>query len=175
MRDRPSAEVNSVMIKTHPDCWLLIGASTRRRASPLSCPLKTLALRMKRRNTVSVTPAIGARTVAGATNTLPISIEAGTRAISGMLFSRGLSQFFFMETFFIKPYATSPTYLRPTQQRPPSPEAFVPERPTALTSTRELPYRRRTWHTCDGNAPHVLPYPPTSACPRKTDGRQTTF
>ena len=61
-----------------------------------------LALRMNRRNTVSVTPAIGANTVAGATSTPPISIDAGTRATAGMLFSRGLSQFFFMETFFIR-------------------------------------------------------------------------
>src|SRR5882757_8784274 len=73
-----------------------------------------LALRMNRRNTVSVTPAIGANTVAGATRTPPISIDAGTRATPGMLFSRGLSQFFFIETFFIRlPYDESLRRRRP--------------------------------------------------------------
>src|SRR5258707_11646750 len=51
--------------------------------------------------TASITPATGANPVAGATHTPPISTEAGTRVAGGMLFSRGLSQFFFMETFFI--------------------------------------------------------------------------
>jgi hypothetical protein len=59
-----------------------------------------LAFRMKRRNTVSVTPAMGASTVAGATITPPITTDAGTRAEAGMLFSRGLSQLFFIDTFF---------------------------------------------------------------------------
>src|SRR5271168_4265025 len=104
MRDSPSAEVNSVMMRPQPDCWLLIGVSTRcgLLASEPSLPVKILALRINRRNTVSVTPAIGANTVAGATSTPPISIDAGTRATAGILFSRGLSQFFFMETFFIR-------------------------------------------------------------------------
>src|SRR5208283_752031 len=51
----PSAEVNSVMIRPHPPRF-----------------------RMKRRKTVSVTPAIGASTVAGAMMTLPIERLAGT-------------------------------------------------------------------------------------------------
>ncbi len=57
----------------------------------------TLALRMKRRKTVSVTPAMGARTVAGATVTLPICTEAGTRVPLGMGCSIGLSQCFFIQ------------------------------------------------------------------------------
>src|SRR6478609_1658285 len=51
----PSAEVNSVMIRPHPP-----------------------RLRMKRRKTVSVTPAMGARTVAGAMVTVPIWRRLGT-------------------------------------------------------------------------------------------------
>jgi len=58
--------------------------------------VKTLALRMKRRKTVSVTPAMGARTVAGATVTLPICTDAGTRTPCGMACSCGLSQCFFI-------------------------------------------------------------------------------
>src|SRR5580692_4372921 len=50
---------------------------------------------MNRRNTVSVTPAIGARTVAGRTITAPIRNSAGTRTLSGIVCSTGLSQFFF--------------------------------------------------------------------------------
>src|ERR1700733_10598597 len=100
MRDRPSADVNSVMINPQPDCWLLIGVSTRCLADS-TFPVKMLALRMKRRNTVSVTPAIGASTVAGETVTPPISTDAGTRAEAGMGCSRGLSQLFFMEIFFM--------------------------------------------------------------------------
>src|SRR5437879_4374393 len=49
-------------------------------------------LRMKRRKTVSVTPAMGARTVAGATRTLPIRTSEGTQTSSGMACERGLSQ-----------------------------------------------------------------------------------
>ena len=47
-------------------------------ASAVACENR-LALRMKRRKTVSVTPAMGARTVAGATVTPPIWSDAGTR------------------------------------------------------------------------------------------------
>src|SRR5271168_2914567 len=100
------------MINPQPDCWLLIGVSTRcltPAASP--SPLKMLALRIKRRNTVSVTPAIGASTVAGATATPPITTDAGTRAEAGMLFSRGLSQLLFMETFFMRAYTTKASVL----------------------------------------------------------------
>ena len=62
--------------------------------------LNTLALRIKRRKTVSVTPAIGASTVAGATVTAPIWTEAGTRAPCGIACSTGLSQFFFIGLFY---------------------------------------------------------------------------
>src|SRR5216684_8142162 len=55
MRSTPSAEVNSVMIKPQPP-----------------------RLRMKRRKTVSVTPAMGARTVAGAIWTVPRETVVGT-------------------------------------------------------------------------------------------------
>src|SRR6185503_4432437 len=58
--------------------------------------LNKLALRMKRRKTVSVTPAIGASIVAGATGMPPIETHAGTRALAGIACSIGLSQFFFM-------------------------------------------------------------------------------
>src|SRR5437762_3134056 len=51
----PSAEVNSVMIRPHPP-----------------------RLRMNRRKTVSVTPAMGASTVAGAISTPPIETCGGT-------------------------------------------------------------------------------------------------
>ena len=50
---------------------------------------------MNRRNTVSVTPAIGASTVAGRTTTAPSRTSAGTRASAGMACSTGLSQCFF--------------------------------------------------------------------------------
>src|ERR1700735_1608968 len=103
MREKPSAEVNSVMMRPEPDCWLETSASTVGVESALS--LNTLALRMKRRKTVSVTPAMGASTVAGATGTLPIWKDAGTRAPWGMVCSIGLSQCFFNEPpyFFSEP------------------------------------------------------------------------
>ena len=53
-----------------------------------------LAWRINRRKTVSVTPTMGARTVAGATTTGPMRISAGTRALAGIWCSAGLSQFF---------------------------------------------------------------------------------
>ena len=57
---------------------------------------------MKRRKMVSVTPAMGASTVAGRTSTGPIEKDAGTRAGTGSppvsAESRGLSiQCFFMD------------------------------------------------------------------------------
>ena len=54
-----------------------------------------LACRINRRKTVSVTPAMGARTVAGATTTDPRRTSAGTRASAGMGWSMGLSHSFF--------------------------------------------------------------------------------
>ena len=53
-----------------------------------------LACRINRRNTVSVTPAIGASTVAGVTTTVPRRTSAGTRASAGIACSLGLSQSF---------------------------------------------------------------------------------
>ena len=53
-----------------------------------------LAFLMKRRKTVSVTPAMGARTVAGAMVTLPMVKLAGTRACAGIACSAGESHFF---------------------------------------------------------------------------------
>ena len=55
-RSTPSADVNSVMMSPHP-----------------------LRFRMKRRNTVSVTPAMGASTVAGAISTPPMERRGATR------------------------------------------------------------------------------------------------
>src|SRR6185437_7312725 len=93
MRDKPSAEVNSVIISPQPDRWLLIAAST---FAESDSRLNRLALRMKRRKTVSVTPAMGASIVAGATWMPPIETHAGTHALAGIACSIGLSQFFFM-------------------------------------------------------------------------------
>ena len=53
-----------------------------------------LAFLMKRRKTVSVTPAMGASTVAGAMRTLPTVKLAGTRLCSGIACSAGESHFF---------------------------------------------------------------------------------
>ena len=50
---------------------------------------------MNRRKTVSVTPAMGARTVAGCTATGPRRTSAGTRTTAGIACSLGLSQAFF--------------------------------------------------------------------------------
>src|SRR5580692_8226615 len=102
MRERPSAEVNSVMMRPQPDCWLVVAMSTSgthvsdaRRGAPASeVGVKRLAFLMKRRKTVSVTPAIGASTVAGAMLTLPIDMLAGTRECSGIACSAGESHFF---------------------------------------------------------------------------------
>ena len=47
---------------------------------------------MKRRKTVSVTPAMGASTVAGRISTLPMETDAGTRAPAGATRSAGLSK-----------------------------------------------------------------------------------
>src|SRR5947209_3537191 len=97
------------MISPQPDCWLVVAASTWpvREAVPSPfAPLrvrndkasgdaeKTLAFLMKRRKTVSVTPAMGASTVAGAIWTLPMVKLAGTRACSGIACSTGASHFF---------------------------------------------------------------------------------
>ena len=70
-RRTPAAEENSVMIRPQPE-----------------------RLRMNRRKTVSVTPAIGARTVAGAISTVPRRNLAGTgeSPVRSLSFA-GLSQY----------------------------------------------------------------------------------
>ncbi len=59
------------------------------------CSENKLACRINRRNTVSVTPAMGARTVAGRTTTVPSRTSAGTRVSAGIACSTGLSQSLF--------------------------------------------------------------------------------
>ena len=54
--------------------------------------MNTLAFLINRRKTVSVTPAIGASTVAGAIRTLPICTSEGTHTSSGIVCESGLSQ-----------------------------------------------------------------------------------
>ena len=81
------------MIRPQPDCWLLVSASTLPSPEPAE---NLLAFLMKRRNTVSVTPAMGASTVAGAICTLPMVNVAGTRASAGMVLRTGLSKCFCM-------------------------------------------------------------------------------
>src|ERR1039457_4721325 len=98
MRERPSAEVNSVMMRPQPDCWLVVAVSmtsVREADSSPSTSLrvrndksfvaaeKRLAFLMKRRKTVSVTPAMGASTVAGAMRTLPRGETGGERGGPG--------------------------------------------------------------------------------------------
>src|SRR3954462_5101834 len=75
----PSADVNSVMISPHPP-----------------------RLRMNRRNTVSVTPAIGASTVAGEISTPPIDTRAGTgtEGVPVALVPAGVSQYFRTTLFY---------------------------------------------------------------------------
>ncbi len=112
IRASPSADVNSVISRPQPD-WALVtvesmaaALSTLRScgeaatappqvASASPQAVNRLAWRMKRRKTVSVTPAIGASTVAGATSTVPIRTSAGTRVSAGIACSMGLSQSFF--------------------------------------------------------------------------------
>src|SRR5271166_3044451 len=65
----PSAEVNSVIIRPQPP-----------------------RLRMKRRKTVSVMPAMGASTVAGRISTAPSVTDAGTRTPAGAMRWAGLSK-----------------------------------------------------------------------------------
>src|SRR6476661_4026765 len=87
----PSAEVNSVMISPHPPKF-----------------------RMNRRNTVSVTPAMGASTVAGAMRTLPIASEAGTGTACVVCVARApspasgpeLSQYLRTSLFYLCPPKT---------------------------------------------------------------------
>ncbi len=63
---------------------------------------------MKRRKTVSVTPAMGARTVAGAMRTLPMVKDAGkvrgvrpTASTAGVLVLRGVSQNLLTAIFYV--------------------------------------------------------------------------
>ena len=79
------------MMRPQPDFWLVCVVST---SALVVSALNWLAFLMKRRKTVSVTPAMGARTVAGAILTLPMVKLAGTRVCSGMACSAGESQRF---------------------------------------------------------------------------------
>src|SRR5216684_1127398 len=83
LRSTPSAEVNSVMIRPHPPRF-----------------------RMKRRKTVSVTPAMGARTVAGVIWTPPMERLVGTGFTGAPWRTRvsaphELSQNFFTVLFYL--------------------------------------------------------------------------
>src|ERR1700730_1217035 len=93
MRERPSAEVNSVMMSPQPDCWFEVSSVT---SAVLADAVNWLAFLMNRRKTVSVTPAIGASTVAGAIFTPPILTLAGTPTFAGIACSTGLSQYLCM-------------------------------------------------------------------------------
>jgi len=79
------------MMRPQPDCWFDCVTST---SVECDAVVNWLAFLMKRRKTVSVTPAMGARTVAGAILTLPMVKLAGTRVCSGMACSAGESQRF---------------------------------------------------------------------------------
>src|SRR3954465_4443885 len=76
--------------------------------NPLDSPssFKKLTLRMKRRNTVSVTPAIGASTVAGRSSTLPMRTDPGTRAVCTTALVSGTG---FSKCFFIRFYSKADT------------------------------------------------------------------
>ena len=64
-----------------PETSFVVSTST---SAAADSALNTLAFRMNLRNTVSVTPAIGASTVAGAIRTPPMRNSAGTSACCGM-------------------------------------------------------------------------------------------
>src|ERR1700676_4121000 len=90
MRSTPSAEVNSVMMSPHPP-----------------------RLRMKRRKTVSVTPAMGARTVAGEIVTLPMVRVDGTGFSDAAWWAKvpaphELSQNFFTVLFYLSAQSKNP-------------------------------------------------------------------
>src|SRR5581483_8623957 len=77
-RSTPSAEVNSVMISPQPPRF-----------------------RMKRRKTVSVTPAMGASTVAGRISTPPSDTEAGTWRLTAIASPfAGVSQYLRIAPYF---------------------------------------------------------------------------
>src|SRR5438477_3037552 len=69
-------------------------------AAESTAECRKLALRMKRRKTVSVTPAMGARMVAGAMRTLPIWTDCGIAAGSAARPETGVSQYLRMELFY---------------------------------------------------------------------------
>src|SRR5258708_25082414 len=77
MRSTPSAEVNSVRIRPQPP-----------------------RLRMKRRKTVSVTPAMGASTVAGAIFTPPRTTDGGTGFSPFLTSGTGFSQYLRTSGYF---------------------------------------------------------------------------
>src|SRR6202011_4452914 len=108
--------VNSVMMSPHPPRF-----------------------RMKRRKTVSVTPAMGARTVAGAMRTFPIVMEEGTgRVVAGDSPALGpeLSQYLRTILFYLSAQKAKP----PQKQRLKNPCQSAKIRDQALFLCR-LPFR----------------------------------
>src|ERR1700722_15661829 len=112
------------MMRPQPDCWFEVTLSTLAGPSvwAFGGVVNWLAFLMKRRNTVSVTPAIGASTVAGARWTLPMVKESGNpRAAAEAPFSsggesalRGLSQnFCTVRFYFLFPGHTPPVLEAP--------------------------------------------------------------
>src|SRR3569623_1425900 len=88
---------------------------------------------MNRRNTVSVTPAIGASTVAGATSTGPLRISVGTQTPSGIACAMGLSQFFLTvnplpASFYLDPHIILAIPQRDRQRACPwNPDSILPQ------------------------------------------------
>src|SRR5882757_5813245 len=113
-------------------------------------------LRMKRRNTVSVTPAMGASTVAGAMRTLPIVTDVGTGTVCvaesdspapGVEVSQNLR----INPFYLQ--AKNKALAKKARAR-------VPRKSLAsLTFSPAL-----LWRTSGGNVPPGRPYPEASAC-----------
>ena len=114
-------------------------------------------LRMKRRKTVSVTPAMGASTVAGAMRTFPIVTDEGTGCVArapSPAPGPGLSQYLRTSLFYLSTQKTKP----PQKQGLKNPCKFA-KSVAVLTSSPAPP-----WHTSGGSAPHDLPYPAISVC-----------
>ena len=102
---------------------------------------------MKRRKTVSVTPAMGASTVAGRISTPPSVTDAGTRASAGAMRSAGLSKN--LCTMMIVAKTIEPTDLhgctRINRKRKPNQSVFIRANPRLeilalpMTSTKQKP------------------------------------
>src|SRR5713226_133629 len=128
-------------------------------------------LRMKRRKTVSVTPAMGARTVAGAIWTPPIERLAATGFSGAAGRARApaphspteLSQDLRTDLFYLAFQAKAPALRRGLNFR------YIRGNPRkSVAKISSLPprawlVRARSWRTCGGSAPHVRQYPSASA------------